>query len=285
MPASPRQPSREKLSKIPSWIMLGVVLGGIGFHGVQSVFEERRGKKQSAPAPAAHAGGAPDAAGGGAGKGAGGGGGDGASAGGGSASAGVRAGGGGGASAAGRRDAHMSLFAIDAVFRAYGAGAVWEHDLTEIVLWNPATQGYGTGIEVLRNGDVYYYRLLDRLTRPVLTEGVDPDAPIRLTEPASYQERRRQQRLDAWRSRPAAPPPPPPLAPLAPPPATAPAARPAAPVPLAPAAAPAAIPVATPAATPAATIAIPAPATLAPPAPSASSAAPATSAPPPANAR
>jgi hypothetical protein len=178
MPAQAPQPSREKLSKVPSWIMLGVVLGGIGFYGVQSFFDEQRGKKQRQKAPpAASTPALPPA----------------------------RDASGGKPSATAKNDPHMSLFAIDAVFRAHGASAVWEHDLTEIVLWNPATQSYSTGVEVLRNGDTYYYRLLDRLTRPVLTEGVDPNAPIRLTEPASYQERRRQQRQDTWRSRPPAP--------------------------------------------------------------------------------
>jgi hypothetical protein len=177
MPVQTPQPSRDKLSKVPSWIMLGVVLGGIGFYGVQSFFEEQRGKKQRQKAPPAASAPARPATDAGA--------------------ASVPAG--------EKRDPHMSLFAIDAVFRAHGASAVWEHDLTEIVLWNPATRSYSTGVEVLRNGDTYHYRLLDRLTRPVLTEGVDPDAPIRLTEPASYQERRRQQRQDTWRSRPPAP--------------------------------------------------------------------------------
>ncbi len=177
MPAQAPQPSRDKLSKVPSWIMLGVVLGGIGFYGVQSFFEEQHERKQrqksppavSAPAPPPAK--TPD----------------------------------GNPPAPAKNAAHMSLFAIDAVFRTHGASAVWEHDLTEIVLWNPATQSYSTGVEVLRNGDTYYYRLLDRLTRPVLTEGVDPSAPIRLTEPASYQERRKQERRDAWRAGSAAP--------------------------------------------------------------------------------
>jgi hypothetical protein len=189
MPAQAPPPSRDKLSKVPSWIMLGVVLGGIGFYGVQSFFEEQRGKKQRQKAPPAVSAPAPPP---------------------------VKTPD-GNPPATAKNDPHMSLFAIDAVFRAHGASAVWEHDLTEIVLWNPATQSYSTGIEVLRTGDAYYYRLLDRLTRPVLTEGVDPNAPIRLTEPASYQERRRQQRQDTWRSRPPVPPPP---ARLAPPPAT-----------------------------------------------------------------
>lgn len=180
MPAQAPQPSRDKLSKVPSWIMLGVVLGGIGFYGVQGFFEERREKKQARPPPPAASiparpASAPEDAGA------------------------------GNPPAPAKNDPHMSLFAIDAVFRAHGASAVWEHDLTELVLWNPATQSYSTGVEVLRSGDTYYYRLLDRLTRPVLTEGVDPNAPIRLTEPASYQERRRQQRQDMWRSRPSAP--------------------------------------------------------------------------------
>jgi hypothetical protein len=175
MPAQAPQPSREKLSKVPSWIMLGAVLGGVGFYGAQGFIEEQRGKKQgpkTPPAASAPARPATDAA----------------------------------APAAEKHDAQLSLFAIDAVFRAYGAGAIWEYDLTEIVLWNPETGGYDVAVEVLRNGDTYHYRLLDRLSRPVLTEGIDPNAPIRLTEPASYLERRKQQRLDAWRSRPLVPP-------------------------------------------------------------------------------
>ncbi len=71
---------------------------------------------------------------------------------------------------------------IEAVFAQWHQYAVWKNDLTEVALWDTETHSYSIFYEVLRNGDVYYFRSIPRLTRPVLTRGIDPRSPLEFTE-------------------------------------------------------------------------------------------------------
>lgn len=74
------------------------------------------------------------------------------------------------------------LTEIEAVFAEWGQHAIWENDLTEVALWDSERKSYSLFYEVLRNGDVFYFRSIPRLTRPVLTHGVRPNAPLQYTE-------------------------------------------------------------------------------------------------------
>ena len=72
---------------------------------------------------------------------------------------------------------------IEAVFADWGHHAVWHNDLTEVALWDTAKRSYSQFYEVLRSGDVYYFRSIDRLTHPVITQGMPRDCPLLFTQP------------------------------------------------------------------------------------------------------
>jgi len=75
------------------------------------------------------------------------------------------------------------LLEIEAVFADYGHHAQWHNDLTEVALWDTAKRGYTQFYEVVRSGDTYYFRSIDKLTRPVFTQGVPRDCPMVFTQP------------------------------------------------------------------------------------------------------
>lgn len=74
------------------------------------------------------------------------------------------------------------LTEIEAVFALYGGQAVWDRDLTEVALWDTETEKFSRYYEVTRAGEHFYFRSIDRLTRPVLTHGVKGDGPLVFTE-------------------------------------------------------------------------------------------------------
>ena len=97
----------------------------------------------------------------------------------------------------------MTLFAIDAIFREWAVNALWEYDTTEVALWNPATGGHSTAIEVCRLGTdaagyEYYYRRIPRLTRPLIRDDSRPHAPIIFTESEDAAKLRRQKENERW---------------------------------------------------------------------------------------
>jgi hypothetical protein len=59
---------------------------------------------------------------------------------------------------------------------------VWENDVTEIALWNEASQRYDRFYEIVRTGGQFYFRPLGRLRRPLLDHGVRGRSPIWFTE-------------------------------------------------------------------------------------------------------
>jgi hypothetical protein len=93
---------------------------------------------------------------------------------------------------------HASLAEIENVFTQYATNAVWRHDLTEVALWRPETNKYSELFEVLRNGDVYYFRTIPQLTRPVVKPNLTPDLPLRFTEPEDVQLKRLQENSSIW---------------------------------------------------------------------------------------
>ncbi len=87
------------------------------------------------------------------------------------------------------------LSEIEAVFAQWSEFAVWKNDITEVAMWDTARKSYSLFYEVLRNGDVYYFRSIPQLTRPVLTHGVPENAPLRYTE---TEEMRREWMRARW---------------------------------------------------------------------------------------
>ena len=78
---------------------------------------------------------------------------------------------------------------IEAVFADWGKHAAWDHDLTEVALWDVEKKTYSVCYEVMRVGDGFYFRSIPRLTRPILNHGVPKNSPLQYTE---TEEQRRE---------------------------------------------------------------------------------------------
>jgi hypothetical protein len=74
------------------------------------------------------------------------------------------------------------LTEIEAVFAEWERFAVWKNDTTQIAMWDTEKRSYSIFYEVLRQNDEYYFRSIPRLTRPLLTRGVPPEAPLQFAE-------------------------------------------------------------------------------------------------------
>lgn len=71
---------------------------------------------------------------------------------------------------------------VEAVFYEWASYAVWDHDTTEVTVYDPDLKRYAESYEVLRSADEYYFRTIPALTRPVLSHGVPENAPLIFTE-------------------------------------------------------------------------------------------------------
>lgn len=90
---------------------------------------------------------------------------------------------------------------LEAVFSAWDSYAVWENDLTEVALWDIETSRFSRFYEVLRSGGQYYYRSISGFTQPVLTHGVEVNAPILFTESEEKREEwLKQNDAETWRA-------------------------------------------------------------------------------------
>jgi hypothetical protein len=153
---TPRPPPVSQLSKTPSWVLLGFVIGAAFVwllpHPEPKSEPPRRRAPPPAAAPAPHE----------------------------------------------KRD----LAVIDAVFAEWGGDAIWENDLTEVALWDAEAKAFGHCYEVLRSGGNFYFRPIDRLTRPVLTHGqLKPGSPLRYTETeAMRQAWLREKAQEDWKA-------------------------------------------------------------------------------------
>ena len=145
------KPRRESLSKTPSWIMLGFVIGCIVAFTVKQQFFSLPNppapvvttKQVESPEP-------------------------------------VRK----------PEPAHAPLSEMEAIFYQWRGNAVWLHDITEVAFWDRETNKYSEYVEVMRSGDETYFRTIPQLTRPLIDE-VPLNAPIRFTEPESVHAERR----------------------------------------------------------------------------------------------
>ncbi len=89
---------------------------------------------------------------------------------------------------------------VEAVFSEWGKYASWEHDHTEVALWNAEAGAYADCFEILRVGDRLYFRSIPALTRPVLRHGVSPNSPLQFTESeAQRREWLREASEENWR--------------------------------------------------------------------------------------
>lgn len=181
------KPPREKASKIPSWIMLGFVLGALTLYTFNDYLlrqPDSPSKTESATittaaapeaspasttAPVSRA--EPDTA---------------------TQSSPLLS---------DKKD--MSLYAMDIIFRKWEVNAQWEYNTTQVVFWNPADGKYSVPVEVTRyfaSGDeyVYSYRLLEQRTRPLTRESARSEAPVLFTESEEGTARRKEKDREAW---------------------------------------------------------------------------------------
>jgi hypothetical protein len=83
---------------------------------------------------------------------------------------------------AGLRQDAGTLGEVEQVFERWGGYSVWANDVTEIALWRTQHQRHDDFYEVRRVGGVFYFRALDRLTRPVIDHGTRGRLPLEFTE-------------------------------------------------------------------------------------------------------
>jgi hypothetical protein len=74
------------------------------------------------------------------------------------------------------------LARIENVFDEWGKYAVWDNDTTEVALWNTESRSFSDRFEVLRMDERYYFRSIAEFTRPELTHGVPAESPLEFTE-------------------------------------------------------------------------------------------------------
>jgi len=157
---TPKLP-QPKLSKTPSWIMVGFIAGALFAYGVRQQISHQVETKpigQTTPAPVPAE--APH-------------------------------------SSAALKD-HASLLAIENIFAQYQEHAVWHNDLTEVALWNAETGKYSELFEIMRSGEYFYFRTIPHLTRAVIRQNVDPNAPLKFTEPIDVQLKRLKETSSVW---------------------------------------------------------------------------------------
>jgi len=148
------KPTRESLSKTPSWIMLGVVIGAIVALAAKENFENKeKARAANAPKPVVTKVEPP--------------------------------------APPPKLDNYPSLQAVEALFSDWKDNAIWRHDVTEIAVWDPATNTYPFFYELFRNGGEIYFRSIPRLTRPLMDIASGYPAPIRFTETEEMRAERR----------------------------------------------------------------------------------------------
>lgn len=150
---------RRKLSQVPSWIMLGFVVGVI----TMWLF-------RSAPDPVAVPVAAPAAAEAEVEEEA-------------DAIAGERAAPAGGA---------LSMEIVAALWDEYRAYAFWNEDKTQIAVWNSEQLGFTDRYEVLRTLEADYFRPIETFTRLTLPGYGPENSPILYTETAEQRAERNQ---------------------------------------------------------------------------------------------
>lgn len=75
------------------------------------------------------------------------------------------------------------LTTIEAIWAEYGHYAVWQNDITEVAFWNTATSSFRDCFQITRRGDQVYFRSIPRLTWPVIDTPGATRSPIQFTTP------------------------------------------------------------------------------------------------------
>jgi len=84
----------------------------------------------------------------------------------------------------------MSLDMVSAIFSAYRDWVWWSDDMTQIAVWNSDTMGFTDRYEVIRTLEADYFRPIARFTRLPLP-GYGPDnSPLLFTETAEQRTKR-----------------------------------------------------------------------------------------------
>jgi len=76
-----------------------------------------------------------------------------------------------------------SLTAIEAIWTAWGEHAVWMGEVSEVAMWNTQSLAFSDCLEVTRRGESYFFRSIPKLTRPIVDRGLGIKAPIQFTGP------------------------------------------------------------------------------------------------------
>ncbi|MBI2518233.1 MAG: hypothetical protein HYV95_15230 [Opitutae bacterium] len=76
-----------------------------------------------------------------------------------------------------------TLAGAEQTFQRWGGYAVWEDDATEIAVWNARRKRFSDFYEVRRVHGQFYFRTIQRLSRPFIDHGVRGRLPIVFTEP------------------------------------------------------------------------------------------------------
>lgn len=142
---------KEKLSRTPSWIMVGFVIGCVFAYVANREVEKRRSPAPRSEPAAQSAPVAPPET---------------------------------------PPSMRLSQNEVDAIFRQVFENAVWENDLTQIAVWNPLTKKFSDLVEVMRSGEYFYYRPLTKLTRPLITAEAESGVLVLFTETEAMREKR-----------------------------------------------------------------------------------------------
>jgi hypothetical protein len=151
-------PKPRDLSKTPSWIMVGFLLGVAALLGFQAQMRrwERRAAAENPPPPlVVPSPPAPPSA----------------------LLEAVRRG--------------PPLAEVEAAFRAWEKHAQWTPELTtEVALWSEQVGRFAHAFEVVRVGDEVFFRSIDGLTRDTVSDGLAEGSPIVFTENPDRRVRR-----------------------------------------------------------------------------------------------
>ena len=165
------KPTRANASKVPSWIMVGFVLGLLVFYTVNDYLNR---PKQTAPQPEP-------------------------------ASVVTTATTAPVAKPAPPPPKDLSLQIIDIIFRQWVVNALWDYNTTEVLFYNPADGKFSIAIEVTRRGIegdyTYFYRPIDALTRPLVPAPDRPGTVIRFTENEETTRFREERFRQMWHGR------------------------------------------------------------------------------------
>lgn len=88
------------------------------------------------------------------------------------------------------KPAPRQLSVVEAVFEDFGKNAVWDRNRTEVAVWNPEKAAFCDYYEVYRDEGTVWFRSIPVLTRPLLALAGRSDVPIIFTETEEMRKER-----------------------------------------------------------------------------------------------